>query len=394
MKPLHRTISFIATLTLWSIFMVSCGNNNNAPETNAADTLGKNGTDSLPSDFYKRLEGTIAGQPVVMHLQCYKGALQGSYYYIKQGKPISLKGTSDSLHPDNFQLKEFSNENETDSYPMLDCVYESGKIKGSWRSADGKENYLIDLKETYPQGSLRFSGLGLQQEIQAIPGNDNSPVATVNKGLIIPENDKAQNEWLTDEIIKMVSGDTIPAGHDIIEAAKRSNAAFVKSYEQDLKDAKKDGFDISERFGYDDLLQLSVLYNDNDFLIIDNSFYSYTGGAHGFGGNSYYCFDVQNKKKLGIYDILSADSSRLQPIVEAAFRKDRNLMPTDSLNQILFENHLATTDNFFFTPTGIGFNYLPYEVASYADGSILVFVPFTDLRNYIQPWFAKRMNLN
>ncbi|KAA5533586.1 DUF3298 and DUF4163 domain-containing protein [Taibaiella lutea] len=393
MKLSNRIISFIAALITVSIFSLSCGNNKSS-NTNGTSIPTESAGENLSLDFYKRLEGTIANQPVVMHLHCYKGELQGTYYYVKQGKLITLTGTLDSLHPGNFRLKEYSDENESDNYPALDCVYESGQIKGSWRSADGKKSYLIELKEIYPQGSMKFSVLSLRQEIQAIPGVDSSPVATVNKSLIIPENDRAANEWLSVQIVKIINGDTLSKSNDIADAGKKLNAVFAKGYEADLKEAKADGFDISERFGYDDLLQLSILYNENDFLVIDNSFYSYTGGAHGFGGDSYYCFDVQHKKKLGIYDILSADSAQLQPIVEAAFRRDRHLGPTDSLNEILFENHLATTDNFYFTPTGIGFTYLPYEVASYADGSIFVFVPYSDLRKYIQPWFAERLKLN
>jgi hypothetical protein len=393
MRSSNRIFSFIAVLIVVSIFGLACGNNKPS-NTDSTSVPTEGATENLPADFYKRLEGTIANQPVVMHLHSYKGVLQGTYYYVKQGKLISLQGTLDSLHPGNFQLEEYGDENESDSYPKLDCVYESGQIKGSWRSADGKKNYLIDLKEIYPQGSLKFSVISLRQEIQAIPGVDSSPVATVNKSLIIPEDDKGANEWLSVQIVKIINGDTISKSNDIPDAGKKSNAVFAKDYETDIKEAKADGFDISERFGYDDLLQLSVLYNENDFLIIDNSFYSYTGGAHGFGGDNYYCFDIQHKKKLEIYDILSADSLQLQPIVEAAFRRDRNLKPTDSLNEILFENHLATTDNFYFTPTGIAFTYLPYEVASYADGSIFVFVPYSDLRKYIQPWFAERMKLH
>jgi len=392
MRSLNRIVLFAATLIVVSVFGMSCGNKHDTSDTDAANASGDHSSEALPEEFYKRLEGTIANQPVVMHLHCYKGELQGTYYYVKQGKMISISGTVDSLHPDNFQLKEYSDDNESDQYPKLDCVYKAGQVKGSWRSADGSKSYLIDLKEMYPEGSLKFAAISFGKEIQAIPGVDSSPVATVDKRLLVPENNG--NEWLSGEIVKIITGDTASDKHDIAEAAKTSNAAFEKDYAADLKEAKADGFDISERFGYDDQIQLSVLYNENGFLIIDNSFYGYTGGAHGFGGDNYYCFDVANKKKLGIYDVLSADSTQLQPVVEAAFRKARNLKPTDSLNEILFENHLATTDNFYFTPTGIGFNYLPYEVASYADGSIFVFVPYTDLRKYIQPWFAKRMHLN
>jgi hypothetical protein len=91
--------------------------------------------------------------------------------------------------------------------------------------------------------------------------------------------------------------------------------------------------------------------------------------------------------------VITADSARLQPIVEAAFRKQQGLKPSDSLNTILFENHLATTDNYYFTNKGLGFYYFPYEVAAYAVGPIQVFVTFAELKPYLRPDFASRLKL-
>ncbi|MGY0034881.1 RsiV family protein [Pedobacter sp. NJ-S-72] len=67
------------------------------------------------------------------------------------------------------------------------------------------------------------------------------------------------------------------------------------------------------------------------------------------------------------------------------------VQPDSSLTTILFEDHLAANKNFFFDKTGISFLYNPYEVASFAQGQIIVSVPYKDLKKYLNPAFVKRM---
>lgn len=384
-------IKLLSLFVLLSVLFTACGNEKKEPVQQQPITENKVAYDSiLTMNFYKRMEGTIADQPVVVQLQCYNGRIQGLYYYLNHGVWIMLSGDVNKTNPNNVTIEE-SNFSDGEKTAILDCKYDQGTLKGSWRSADGKKNYLIDLKESYPEGSYTFTTMSLHDSLAAFPQVDSSPVANVSKAFVVPLKDDEESQWLDLQIKKSVGIDSSLLTMDIQTGAAKMNGKFLKGYSDEVKNMGKDGF--ASFLNYESILNTSVCYNENGYVILNANEYAYTGGAHGNGGSSFSCLDVKNKKELKLKDILKIDSARLQPIVEAEFRKQQGLKSTDSLTTILFENHLATTDNFYFTNKGIGFYYFPYEVAAYAVGPIHVFVPFASLQRYLAPDFVQRMKL-
>jgi len=383
--------AFRLAILACAVTAVSCGSGKKEPEIKSMAAPEAAPEQALSSSFYKRLEGTIAGQPVVMYLHCYGGTLAGSYYYVKQGKPIELAGEWDAAHPNRIEVKEMADGNEeATALPAMEGTWENGGIKGSWYDARKTKTYLIDLKEAYPKGCYTFAALNLTDSAMAYPGTKESPEATVTRQVLIPL--QAENAWLSGQIVQLIA-DSSAAGTDIPAVTRESGKTFLNNYKKDIEGLKTENPDMASMLNYEDELRLFVVYNNNGLLAIAKNFYGYTGGAHGYGGVLYTCFDVENRRKLSLSDVISADSVQLQPVMEAAFRKAYGLNTTDSLTGILFENHLETTNNFFITPTGLGFLYLQYEVAPYAAGPIYVFVPYADLRRFLRPDFAKRMQL-
>ena len=345
----------------------------------------------LTPNFYKRLEGTIADQPVVVHLQASNGEISGVYYYLSQGEWLNLNGKLNLAEPNKVTLTETSSGDGEKSGEM-DCSYGQGSFKGSWRSADGSKNYIIDLKEAYPEGSYTFTTLSFKDSTPAFTDKPNSPQAQVSTGFIVPLKDDVSGKWLESEIRKVLHIDSALLSLDLATAAKKMNGKYLKSYKDETKNMGNDE-QFTSFLNYEFWQAVSVCYNENGYVILNSSVYAYTGGAHGNGGTSFTCLDVRNQRELKLQDVITADSARLQPIVEAAFRKQQGLKPTDSLNTILFENHLATTNNYYFTNKGLGFYYFPYEVAAYAVGPIQVFVSFAELKSYLKPDFASRLKL-
>ena len=162
----------------------------------------------------------------------------------------------------------------------------------------------------------------------------------------------------------------------------------------DAKDqADTDLVDQSYRFEYYENNDVSIRYDEDDILLLEENTSQYTGGAHGMYGTSLQVLDLANNKVLKLSDVTTADSATLEHLLEKAFRKDYNLKKTDSLSNLLFEDYLAANDNFYITRKGLGFLYNPYEVASFAAGIIEVFIPFKEMKGKLAPWFVKRMGL-
>jgi hypothetical protein len=381
-----KSLSFAVLL---AVLFSACGNNKKetVQQTVVTDTVAAYDSVLTPN-FYKRLEGTIANQPVVVQLQSYNGQIQGTYYYLSHGTWITLSGAMNKTNPNNLTLIE-SNLSDGEKTGTLDCKYEHGTLKGSWRSADGKKDYLIDLKENYPDGSYTFTTQSVKDSMAAFQ-TDSSPVATVSKDFLVPLKDDDYGKFLSLQIKYALSIDSSLLSMDIGAGAVKMNGKFLKSYRDEVKSVGKTEVPF---LNYESMASMSVYYNENSYLVLGTDEYSYTGGAHGNGGTTFKVFDVKNKRLLKLKDVVSADSAQLQPIVEAEFRKQQGLKPGDSLTGILFENHLATTGNFYFTNKGIGFYYFPYEVAAYAVGPIQVFVSYASLKKYLNPEFVQRMKL-
>lgn len=128
---------------------------------------------------------------------------------------------------------------------------------------------------------------------------------------------------------------------------------------------------------------LSLLYND----------YTFTGGAHGFYGDTGYSFDTQSGKLLGLED-LSGDYEALASFLVAymvnAVENDPELAQRIDLG--LFEDGTVYADilapllrqgSWFFDGQGLVIFSSLYEISSYAAGPIFFHIPYIELQGHV-----------
>lgn len=137
--------------------------------------------------------------------------------------------------------------------------------------------------------------------------------------------------------------------------------------------------------------RMMIVYSTPKLITMAHHSYSYTGGAHGNYGTGFICLDLTSNKKLELSEILNTPGlNQLPKLLEKKFRMQYKLSEKDPLTEGgLFENKIEPNENFYLTGKGIGFNYVPYEISSYAVGEISLYIPFTELNNYLQPAFRK-----
>lgn len=373
------------------ILFAACGGDKKEPENNKTTTVDVPLTDTvLPRVFYKRFEGSIAGKAVVMHLQRAGDLYDGIYYYLDQGKWLLLRYQKDSSNDTDISFTETIaitiNTEQDAAPPDLRMHYANGTLKGSWKNKDGK-TFPIDLKETYPEGSFRFLPQLFVDTAVAFSGKTNSPVARISESFPVATG-TSDTTWLNARMKKILDFDTT-AATTFEQDANKSHAAYLKSYLDETK--KMNNEDAVAFLNYEQGQHVTIRFNKNGLIIFESLYYAYEGGAHGNYGTRIFCYDVKNKTAIRLKDIINADTAALQPIVEKNFRLQMGLKPGVALNTVLFENRLAMTDNFYFTEKGIGFIYDPYEIASYAQGTINIFVPFTDLQPYLNTALVQRI---
>jgi len=372
------------------VILFACNN----PKNSANDDAGSNLRTELPENFYKRLEGTIAGKRVVMNLQKVNGDYDGNYFY--EGSWLNLS-TDTIIGKDSVVLSENSFYDyyfdKDAKQAHLHLKWTSNGFNGSWENGDKTKNFPVRLVEKYPAGSYEFSAGLYEDSTKAFADRTKSPVASISFEYLQARASDESGNWLNNQL-KRISGIT-PGNVDREIGFKKIAAAYFSDYRKEIAEQQKSGPNrgFEEWMNYTNNSQQSIAYNGNGFVVVDFLADAYTGGAHGNYSSTMFCLDVQHKKQMILSDVVKIDSNTLQELLEKNLRKQYNIKPQDEINSVLFDNFLKPSKNFYFNDNGLAFMYNPYEVASYAQGQIVVFIPFNELKAYLVPAFAERMGV-
>lgn len=124
----------------------------------------------------------------------------------------------------------------------------------------------------------------------------------------------------------------------------------------------------------------------NDFVELDLSVWSYTGGAHGNGYTSHELIDRKSASVLKLNDVVK-DIPEFTVLAEKYFRTQNDIDPAASLEELGFwfpENKFMCNENFYFENNSLYFFYNSYEIAPYAAGQLEFFIPLDDLKNFLK----------
>ncbi|WP_443939487.1 RsiV family protein [Pedobacter sp. MW01-1-1] len=377
--------------------MFACSNNQkNDQKTSDATTIVKSEAISpLPQTYYKRLEGRLNGHNLVMHLQKKDTANYSAVYYT-DGDWWSLKIDTIIGQDSIVFLESISSSfiySDSPKQPKITLKWTGNDFIATRIDENQQKSTPFHILEKYPTGSYSFSNSIYKDSLIAFPGNKKSPKAVISFENLNANGSDANAAFLNQELKKIMD---LPANQsDWHTGIKQKANKYFSDYKNDLKDLKNPlGADeIPFWMNYTSDGVQSVLFNDQDFVVVAYNTDVFTGGAHGLHGTLLYCFDVKNKKQLALSDLLKIEPNTLQKLVEQNFRKKYHIKPNEGLQILLFDNYLKPNKNFFFNANGISFLYNPYEVASYAVGDISVFIPFDELKDYLLPAFASRMGI-
>lgn len=150
------------------------------------------------------------------------------------------------------------------------------------------------------------------------------------------------------------------------------------------KDWAETNLPLIQQYARPDYLGHKMLAN-NTLELVKLSTYTYSGGAHGLGNDSYYVFDMSNQRQLTLDDILLPNQkANLEKALKAKFIdwiKQNNDNPSEY--QKMWQFHL--TDNFTFSQQGLRFIYQPYEISPYALGMPELTLKYSELAGIIKP---------
>jgi len=118
--------------------------------------------------------------------------------------------------------------------------------------------------------------------------------------------------------------------------------------------------------------------------------YLYEGGAHGNSSSDFLNFDLKTGQSLELNQLI-ADWDAFLAIAENAFREQRKLSADGSLNEEggfwFDEDRFRLPNSAGISVEGMLFIYNPYDIASYADGSIEFTLSIDQIEQFINPEF-------
>jgi hypothetical protein len=385
------TINYLIFLSYFSLFM-ACKNEpssqKNTPSVSDASKASK-------TNFYRHFRGKIGDFPVTMDIVETKTAYDfsefprftGYYSYDKYQEPMSIYGQLDSTG--YVQLEELGRGTTTGFFKgklNLDSTF-----TGVWTDTLKHLSYNFSLRETTADGSIAMEIFPFEDSLKLFDNTLKGPQAMFSMDALLPAKNTEQSvfDFLRTGIFKHLKGDSTAmdyANLQISDVQKNARDAFFNTYKTELKEEKQDtNDDAYARLNFSQAYSMDIVSNSDGLLSLGFKSYSFSGGAHGNHGTQLMTFDVINKKKMTLDDVFKPNyKTALNAALMRSARRYFGVKPNQSLQGVSLVEEVEANDNFAINRKGILFDYPPYEIASYAQGEIQLFIPFEDLKSILK----------
>ena len=329
-----------------------------------------------PAPQTKYFKGSIGSSlDLQMKLVRTGDQLTGSYFYQKIGTRINLRGNVDK--DGNLTLEEFDQAGK-----------QTGLFKGLW-TVDASDG-LIRLagnwsKPPGEKGSDKRTAFSVHEE----------PIAFTGDVEIVSKQIKESNKKLMYEIAAQypqLTGGNNPNFEKFNQAARAAVTKKVAGFRKDMK--PEEGTEEEPRpegsMGSDLTINYSVALAQDDLVSVKFDVSSYEqGAAHPLSYSDVLNFDLKNGKQLKLSDLFKPGAKFLQPIAAHCIAELKKQAQSKGLLDDQIESGAAAkSDNYeswTITRRGLGITFDAYQVGPYAAGPQFVLVPYSTLKDLINP---------
>lgn len=227
-------------------------------------------------------------------------------------------------------------------------------------------------------GPPQFAGFAIElvSDLDCNPEEENCAYISLN--IPLTENSGVRNKTINREIehhvIQLVDYQE-DEGKESLEDMAQS---FIDRYEASAAEFPE--YNIP----WEASVEGEVLSNTEEIISLKFDLALFTGGAHGYTSVSFLNFNPKTGERWNNEDLFTPD---FKGYVERIFREKQSVPEGQPINSTgyFFEN------DEFVLPQNIGFNknkvvlrYNTYEVASYAEGGILITLPIEEVERFLK----------
>ena len=301
--------------------------------------------------------------------------LSGSYFYQKVGTRIDLRGNVDK--DGNLTLEEFDPNGK-----------QTGVFKGLWR-VDGADG-LITLagnwsKPPSEKGSDKKTAFSVHEEPIAFTGD----VDLVSKQ--IKESNKKLMYELSAQYPQLTGGNN-PNFEKFNQTARELVMKKVAGFKKDMAGQEGEEPRPEGSMGSDLTVGYTVELAQDDLMSIKFDVGSYyQGAAHPNSYSDVLNYDLKNGKQLKLSDLFKPGAKYLQANSSyciAELKKQMKANDGSVDNQAIESGAAATAKNYqswTIAKRGLGITFDAYQVGPYAAGPQFVLVPYSNLKDLINP---------
>lgn len=345
------------------------------PSTTPAPELSHSQGGETPAPQAKFFKGSI-GSSLDLQMKLVRNGdqLAGSYFYQKIGTRINVRGNVDK--DGNLTLEEFDPAGK-----------QTGLFKGLWTvdSTDG----LITLagnwsKPPADKGSDKKTAFSLHEE----------PISFSGDVDIVPKQIKESNKKLMYEIAAQypqLTGGNNPNFEKFNQVARGSVTKEVADFRKEMAPQEGEEEPRPEgSMGSDLNISYTLAVAQDDLVSVEFEVGSYyQGAAHPNSYSQTLNYDLKNGKLLKLADLFKPGAKYLQAIATYCIAdlkkqgKDKGL-----LDEEIEKGASASAKNYqswTITRRGLGINFDSYQVGPYAAGPQFVLVPYSALKDLINP---------
>ena len=342
-----------------------------APAAELSQSQG--GTTTAPQ--VKHFKGSIGSSlDLQMKLVRTGDLLAGSYFYQKVGTRINLRGNVDK--DGNLTIEEFDQSGK-----------QTGVFKGIW-SVDATDGMIALAgnwsKPPNEKGSDKKTAFSLHEE----------PISFTGDVDIVSKQIKESNKKLMYEIAAQypqLTGGNNPNFEKFNQVARAAVTKEVTEFRKEMAPQPGEEEPRPEgSMGSDLSVSYKIALAQDDLISVEFEVGSYyQGAAHPNSYNEVLNYDLKNGRLLKLSDLFKPDAKFLQAIATYCIAdlkkqgKDKGL-----LDEEIEKGAAANPKNYLswsITRRGLGINFDSYQVGPYAAGPQFVLVPYSTLKDLINP---------
>ncbi|HEX6729887.1 MAG TPA: RsiV family protein [Pyrinomonadaceae bacterium] len=375
-------IAFTILVALLLISLAACERTANTSQTAGPQTSPSpvaeqlNGAGGTTPSEVKYFKGSIGiTLDLKMKLVRTSDQLTGNYFYQKVGTKIDLKGAIDQ--DGNVLIQEFDPTGK-----------QTGLFKGLWSS--NNETGLISIagnwsKPPGEKGDDKKTAFSVHEEPIFFTGN----VEIVSKQI------KESNKKLMYEVAAyypQITGSSNPNAEKLNQVLSALVTRKVAEFRKEMSPKKDEEPRPENSMGSDINIAYTVNLAQDDLTSIEFDIGSYyQGAAHPNSYSEVVNYDLKNGKQLKLADLFKPGAKYLQTISQYCIddlkkqsKAKGGLLEDSSINS----GASPTTKNYqswTITKKGLGINFDSYQVGPYAAGPQFVLVPYSAIKELVNP---------